>query len=249
MKSPVATLALIIVLTPVAIWMRPSIGQPPNAGKKEDNSQLKNGQIRSERPQGQLFYKGYSIPDPNDALSVIPFAVNPSVANEIGLDDESIKVLKELLKESDGAPRGVRLSFPSGPDAPTATERDAYYARVLTERRRLVDEVLPPTKQKRLREIAYQIEVSRVGLGNALTQGKLGEDVGVYENQRTTIREKAERIELKMREQIRLVMEQAQDELLQELTPEQRATAKSCLGKPFYYRSDDYRLRDSKRFD
>lgn len=199
----------------------------------------------------QGFYKNYSIPNPADPLSIARLAVNPSVALELGIDKQRVSTLKKMLKEAGGdlSIAHLRVGRRPGEVGPTDADIDAQLKKKLVGRRAQLDEILPPESLDRLRQLAYQIEIGRVGLGVALADGKLGEDVGVYENQKTLIRARGAEIEEKLRERIKLALADAQKELLRELPSGQRDKAAELLGTPFYYREDNFRGIDKKRFD
>lgn len=199
----------------------------------------------------QGFHKNYSIPNPNDPLSLAALAINPSVAQELGLDNQRVSILKKMLREAGGdlSIAHVRVGRRPGEVGPTDDEIDAQLKKEVSDRRKQLDEIMPPDKLERLKQLAYQIEIGRVGMGAALADGKLGEDFGIYENQKTLIRKRASEIEEKLREKIKLAQADAQRELLRELSVEQRDKAVQLLGTPFNYREDNFRGIDKKRFE
>src|SRR5690606_16910355 len=86
----------------------------------------------------------------------------------------------------------------------------------------ILDEIVSPAQWERLRQIAYQVEVGRIGFANALTEGRLGDDSGVHEQQTELVQRKAKEAEAKAKADILKILARMQDEILAELTPEQR---------------------------
>ena len=133
---------------------------------------------------------------------------------------------------------------PRNPELASAASRG-----LVEKNKQLVDELLTPAQWKRLRQIAFQVEIARIGLGKALTEGRFSPEVGIHENQKTHIVEKAEEIEARTAETISRLLANAQRELLSELAPEQRAKAVDAMGEPFFFR-DEFRPKmgtDSKQ--
>ncbi|MFO1064503.1 MAG: hypothetical protein U0892_11625 [Pirellulales bacterium] len=207
----------------------------------------------NEAPQAAptLRLSGKSIPNPNNPLSIAVLATNPTIAQELALKPEQSKALRQLMKDSDGTPSVVRYIYELGPGQKplSGTEVDKIMKETREQRQKKYDEIMTPEQSQRLKQIAYQVEVYRVGLGNAITNGKLAEDVGISQNQKAALLEKAQRIEERTRNAIELVLQQAQEEMLKELSAQQRNRAVDLLGKPFYFRDDEYRLTDRSRFD
>ena len=97
---------------------------------------------------------------------------------------------------------------------------------------------MSPNQWTRLREIAYQIEIARVGIAHALTVGRLSRDVGIYENQKTHLREKVWQIEKTTLELLANIQADEQAAFLKLLSPGLMAKVKSTLGRPFNFRED-----------
>lgn len=193
---------------------------------------------------------GKSIPDPESLLQIAAFAANPTVAEELKLTKDQLRAIKSMLKQANGALAVVLYEPTTTPDGnkPSSLEISQAIRETRRKREKDLEEILRPDQRMRLKEIAYQIEVYRVGIGAAITEGRLAEDVGVTENQKTALRKKCNAIEERVQKEISEILLKAQEELLRELSAEQREKAKSLLGHPFYFRDDDYRLRDQRRF-
>ncbi len=183
---------------------------------------------------------GYTIPDPNRLTSVVSLAKNESVMDFLGLSESQRSSLLDYFEKNGGTLSGV-VNMPGSGEAKTQAMLDAQFAAVQAERIAAIEEILQPDQIARLKQVAYQTEVTRIGLGEALTSGRLGHDVGVHENQFTNIVDKAKKAEARAAAAIAKIRQQAQDEVLQELTAEQRTKAGELLGPAFYFRDDAFK--------
>lgn len=93
-----------------------------------------------------------------------------------------------------------------------------------------LSDVLLPHQIDRLTQIVAQAS-ARGGLVN----GRLAESLEITDEQRDRIREKAEKLQKVLDEKIAKLRQQMQEELLAELTPEQRAQYKQMMGEPFAF--------------
>ncbi len=189
---------------------------------------------------------GYSIPDPDKKMSIAYFLANKSVADELGLDDEQRDTIKALLRENGGSLSAIRLKGGAGPKRGLdelklqfATKRASYEV--------ILDETIDPIQLDRLTQIVYQIERSRIGLGESLSNGFLGKDIGVDANQKTELRTVAEAVEKRSEKAIWDLKYAAIDEVIRELTGSQQEEAKQTLGDPFRFREDMSAARKEHR--
>ena len=138
-----------------------------------------------------------SIPDPNNRLSLASLVSNPYVAKELELTAQVGDLLKQAEREN-GGPLSISVSYSD--ELPKYGELEAIHAARQAKWTELCDEALTPDQWERLRELAYQIEVYRVGFDGALTAGRLGSDVGVFENQKSRLSQKASQVEKELRQ-------------------------------------------------
>lgn len=95
-----------------------------------------------------------------------------------------------------------------------------------------LSEVLDEEQMQRLREIAVRQQVERGG-PHALMHGRVGEELGVTDEQRDAMRKRAEELRRDMGERLREIRREGQQELLGLLTSEQRAQLDAMMGEPF----------------
>ena len=214
-------IATLCLLSPVAYAQTPTTGP----------AQMTAGVSATTRGGG-----GFSVPDPKSSLSAISMVLNRSFAQALGLRDDQRETLENILRKS-GPLTGITLSEEehlslSGP------QKDFLLATHMQRMADLVDEVLTPEQLKRLPQLVYQTEVARVGMGQAITSGRLAHDVGVTENQKANLQLKAARAEAKLAEAVKKAIAEAQAEVLSELTTEQKQKAEELLGEPYFFRDE-----------
>ncbi len=176
-----------------------------------------------------------SIPDPEDRLSLTSLVSNSYVAKELGLNAPVADLLKQAERKN-GGPLSISVSYSE--ELLTSMELQTIHTANQRKWTELCDEALTPDQWKRLRELAYQIEVYRVGFDGALTAGRLGSDVGVFENQKSRLSQKASQIEKELKQAIVVALAATQESVLSELSSDQHSICKERLGDPFLYRRD-----------
>lgn len=187
-----------------------------------------------------------SIPDPQSDLSVFSFASNKSVAKEIGLNDESLKSINKLISESDGslANPGLTVVYGGGlTDAewkslkPSGEQIKIWRAARIIENEEKLNSILSQGQRDRLRQIIYWIEISRVGLTEALIEGFLGKNSGIEDHQTSALKIRAETIEAKAAKALKKIRKETLEEFLKELTAEQVESLQQSLGEEFIFRN------------
>ena len=107
------------------------------------------------------------------------------------------------------------------------------------ERERITDltlnEIFPPKKFNRLKQIALQIQIQEAGLGNVLIYGVLAEEMQFSESQFEAMSQKAVEYEQEKQAKIRLLNEEYDAKLLKSLTPKQRKLFEQQVGEDFEY--------------
>lgn len=181
--------------------------------------------------------------DPNNKSALFSLLNNESIRRELQLSDEQQQGAKKILDESARKLNDlVRSSIQQG-----MSLRDAGVAELMAANRQqaeaAIEEILLPDQLKRIRQLAYQVEVSRLGLGPALTSGRLGKEIGVNDNQKQNLSEKAATIEEEARVAIARIRAAAQAKLLSELSTEQRTTAEDLLGNYFLFEEPKFEQR------
>lgn len=171
--------------------------------------------------------------DPEAIIDTIYLLKLDAVANDVKIskdDREAILKCCEETKESATVQKIMKLGR-----KPTKKEVADITAESNKERLSRVQNVLDPIQRDRLKELAYRLEIAKVGIVVALSSGFLGKRLEISTDQITKLRVQAEAIESKTSDAIAAVAEASQAELIKELEPLQRIEAVKVLGKPFAF--------------
>ncbi len=173
--------------------------------------------------------------DPNNKSNLLRLLENESIKRELKLTEQQQQGAKRISEEANRQMRdSLREMIQSGKSV-----RDPAMATMMAENRQkmegALEEILLPEQLKRIRQLAYQVEIARIGLGESLTDGRLGKEIGVTDNQKQHLSEKAAAIENEVRAAVAKIRAAAQAQLLRELSTEQRQEAEKLLGDYFYY--------------
>lgn len=182
----------------------------------------------------------HSIPNPNNKLSIVSLALNASVATELGLTEQQTEVIRKIFIENRGYLNGGILVYDGKDIIPTPDVTKAMLESRRLKNEQILNEALTPPQWVRLKQIAYQIEVARVGLGAAFTSGLLSYEVRVHENQKAALNERARKIEAKMQSAIAKIIADSHTEMIRELSTEQQTRAHDALGETFFFRDEGY---------
>jgi hypothetical protein len=204
----------------------------------QGQTQQLGGRVTSQRSIGK------SISDPKDQLSLAAFLANDSVANEIAFDATQLAEIRKMLADSRGSMSiGVIRGDQETIGKMTNEEVQTMFAAQRLEREAKFSSIIDPNQLRRLREIAFQIEIARVGIGEALTNGFLGKDIGVEVSQMNAIRTVAESAERRATDAILKFRTVLLDDLLTELTSSQSVLLKERLGNRFRFLEDPGSIR------
>jgi hypothetical protein len=194
-------------------------------------------QIRNVRTNGK------SIPNPEKRLELAALLANNSVIGDIGLSDESKVSIRGLLEENHGSLSVPVLTFDGDGPQPSAAELASQVAEFCRSNEAKLNDIIDPIEMERLKQIAYQLEITRIGLGKSLTNGFLGEHIGVEESQRSALQTKSDNVEGIAFEKIAQLKAAARSELFAELTSMQQGQLSLLLGATFLFRDDPSTLR------
>jgi hypothetical protein len=179
-----------------------------------------------------------SIPNPDDLISVSALLRNKSVVDALSLSESELGDIQTIRDGNSGSTSSVKIEInPGGPKL-----GNDEIKRRLAERRIELDSklrgILDPTKQERLRQIGFQVEIERIGLGGALSNGYLGKSIGVLEHQKPSLREAANNVETQLKEQLENVRLRVLDKILSKLSTDQQDKAKAAMGVSFLFREN-----------
>ncbi len=179
--------------------------------------------------------------NPDDRSQLFNLLANDSVKQELQLTDEQLGGVRQIMKASQQRLTSlIRESMRDRADSGAPVRLDGEELRNLMLENRdqaeaAIEEILLPEQLKRIRQLAYQVQIAREGLGQALVSGRLGQEIGVHEDQKQQLLDRAAKIDADARQAIIAIRVKAREQLLAELTPEQRNSAESLLGPYFEY--------------
>lgn len=172
--------------------------------------------------------------DPNDAYQILCQLVDRQVQEYVGLTPTQIEAHSKIISDFQIQYRKLVVAERAG-EVPRGAAAD-FVKVFTTQASELLEELLLPEQNQRVRNAIFRLEAKRIGLGEALVYGRLSDAVGIYENQKDRLTRRAEQIERRVQEQIAAIELAAERELLNELAPEQRVLAESSLGEQFEHK-------------
>jgi hypothetical protein len=159
-----------------------------------------------------------------------------AVRKELELLDDQVANLEKLREDIREMMRDAinRLREGRDPDQPgPPPDMRQVFESVQARAQARLNEILLPHQMKRLQQLALQARLR--GGGFAMLSPDVGQQLGITDEQREQLREKAQRIEADLRKKIAELRRQAQDELIALLTPEQQAKYRELVGPPFEF--------------
>lgn len=178
--------------------------------------------------------------NPNDRSQLFNLLANESVRSELKLTDQQYEGVQAVQKQSRARMQGmIKSAMSKSGNGRSISLGGTDFREMMSENSKAADEaieeILLPEQLKRIRQLAYQVDIERTGLGESLINGRLGKDVGVYDNQKQSLTDLAARIDAETRQVIAQIKADAQKRLLASLAPEQRKEAEELLGDYFDY--------------
>lgn len=189
---------------------------------------------------GSSFSIGSPDANPSSPSALFNLLGNDSIRNELGLTEGQYGGVQKIMKASqDRMSKLIRTRMMARKEGQSVQLDGADFQGLMEENRAqaedAIEEILLPEQMDRIRQLAYQVEISRTGMGEALVSGRLGKEIGVYDDQKQELAERAAKIEAEAKLAILAIKSQARAKLFKELTPEQRKKAEALLGDYFEY--------------
>lgn len=168
----------------------------------------------------------------------VDLLLREDVQRELELLPSQVAELREAVEGMRGELRDL---FAQVQDVPR--EQRAQRLRELGEDLRAdvdsrVDQVLLPHQSRRLQQLANQMRM-RGGATRGMLNPTVAEELGLSEADQERLRARAEQVEARLRQQMADLRRQAQEELLQTLTPQQQAKWREMVGEPFEFQRDE----------
>lgn len=171
-------------------------------------------------------------PDTNDPADLTQLLNDAQVRSELERTKQSLS--KEQLSGLDVIRNNFvnRLTVEELRQVP---DLELFLAAQRSNHMAAIEELLLPGQLKRLKEVASRIEIAIVGYGSALDCGRLGELVGVYENQKSRLYDREAKIRAEVELEAAELKSEAEDRILALLTDEQRKKFRLLVGGHFEF--------------
>ncbi|MEM7454110.1 MAG: hypothetical protein AAF456_07115 [Planctomycetota bacterium] len=168
------------------------------------------------------------------------------VRNEIDMLDYQYEDLqnagRDIQRRMESQIRDALRQHTSG-----AVNAEQFLEQVNAIRRRSeqeMDDTLLPHQQDRLRQVLMRTRLSRESPADLLGSDALAEQLGIDDAQKEELSEQWQIIQRRLSDDIARLREEARQELIDQLEPDQRAKFDEIFGDNFSWRSGD---RDSQR--
>ncbi|PQO42493.1 hypothetical protein [Blastopirellula marina] len=157
---------------------------------------------------------------------------NESVKKEIELVPSQSEDIDELNAEMRQEMQGAFRGMGRGATAEDREEAMEKLQEVRESSEKKLARILMPKQLTRVKQIQVQQQMRGPG-GLNLTGGNIAEELGLTESQIEELRAKAEKQQEELRAKMAQLRQEADNELIKMLTPEQQATWKKMVGEPF----------------
>lgn len=154
------------------------------------------------------------------------------VRSELELLDDQVEKLQAIEEEMRDKIRQEMGGRMRGGERPDFEAMRATFDEMRKEVETKIGEVLTTQQMDRLRQIETQQQINNGG-ARSLMGGPLADKLGLTDDQKEQLREKAREVEAKLQEKMAAARAEAREEMLTVLTSEQRATLDELTGTPF----------------
>jgi len=166
-----------------------------------------------------------------------------NVRKDLEIVDDQVEKMRDLQRKSFD---GMRDMFTGLRDL-SEDERNAKLEEIRTQmearQKDLVkeaDEILLPHQKSRLQQIMVQSQLRRQNTGDALSNGKLAEELGITEDQKEQLAKIQEEVTKELAEKTAKLREDAKNKVLKVLTAEQKAKLDKLIGAPIEFAAPQF---------
>lgn len=179
---------------------------------------------------------GGGAPDPWSMLS------NPSVQKDLELVGDQLKQVEDMQSDFARQMKEQIGDLSKGGFSPDRFKGLGEMIKQLkAEQQEKLEGLLLPHQISRLKQVALQTHMKNAGAAGALGSSQLAEELGITEEQQERLKEKAKEINKKLVEDTAKLKADAREELLKELTPDQRSKLKEMMGDKYEPQSKDWK--------
>lgn len=180
---------------------------------------------------------GFNMPAPD------PFSMlnNPSVQKDIELVGDQLKKVQELQSNF-----AKRMQEEIGDLSKGGINPDRFKGipelmkRLREEQKAEMESLLLPHQLDRLKQVALQTHMKQAGTANALASEAIAEQLGITDEQKDKLKQRAEEVKKKLAEDVAKLKAKAEEDLLSVLDSKQRAKLKELAGDKFEPQDGDW---------
>jgi hypothetical protein len=248
-------LAIAWLIAPALVGQEPPPESPPTGGDIVEIAPPQQAVIitgsSSSDGSGPRFTMFSTAPTGVLAPSIDPdisSLVNwPDVQQELALVDEQQQKLSEMQQRFAKRMQERLTEIHEGGDLleggmnpRRGEEIREMFEKFRAEQREELEQILLPHQLQRLEQISLQMDMKGRGDAEALAGDRLADALGLTDEQKQRLSERAKEINAELEKDIAKLREEAREELFGELTPSQREKLKSMLGDRFEMRSSPF---------
>ena len=180
------------------------------------------------------------------AMDEMGMLTNSHYQQELGLADEQIQEIKDLNNSFSERMKKMLQSEDGHIRINDATNLKKMIDDFNQEKKEKIKSVLLPAQLERLAEVKLQNKMAHQGGAATLTDKQLAEKLGISDEQKERIKDRAKELREKLEEDIAKLREKAREDLLDELDSDQRNTLNEMLGDKFELKPESLRDRIQK---
>jgi hypothetical protein len=174
-------------------------------------------------------------PDPWSMLS------NPSVLKDLELVGEQKDKVTELQQKFQREMQAKIGDLSKGGINPDRFKGiDKLMKQLKDEQKSEMEKLLLPHQIDRLRQVALQTHMKQAGTAGALVSEKVAEALSISDDQKERLKTRQKELKEKLAKDIEALKKKAKDDLLMELTADQRSKLKSMVGDDYKPNNQDW---------
>ena len=167
---------------------------------------------------------------------------NKSIREEIDLVDAQYQKMKDFQKaKSKDIQKVIKDVLGGGKVDAKAIEQ--LVKKSQGEASKQLEDMLLPHQISRLRQVSRQVQMQQRGTAEMLTSRAFAKELGLNDEEKKDLRDKAKEIEKRVKAQIAKLKADARKELIDTLPADKQAKLKEMIGENFNYEKPDMRSR------
>lgn len=178
------------------------------------------------------------------------FMHDPSVRKDLELVDKQYDKFVELSQQHQKAVQELMPEYmKNSTDPEKAKEFQAKIQALQTKFQESVGEVLLPHQRDRYKQVARQMKMRMIGMGQAMQYGFLAKELDITDGQKEKLQKIQVELNRQLQEMNKKLRAEAKEKSLQVLTIRQRQQMEELIGDEFKQNQDDWReeLKNARR--